>query len=95
MTTDYAHYSCLKTSVDLVGSTSLLNPGSSISSDPHDPVCIELLLNENDGRSVVDIAKRQPIRARIGISRQDRPKPPRIQMNADIQFVIAVVPSAF
>lgn len=56
MTTEYAHYRCLKTSGDLVGSTSLLDPGSSISSDPHDPVCIELLLNENDGHGVVDIA---------------------------------------
>ena len=56
MTTEYAHYSCLKTCGNLVGSTSLLEPGSSISSHPHDPVGIELLLNENDGHGVVDLA---------------------------------------
>ena len=56
MTMEYAHYGCLKPCGHLVGSTSLLEPGSSISSDPHDPVRIELLLKENDGHGVVDIA---------------------------------------
>ena len=51
-----AHDNCLKYSGDLVGSANLRDPGGSISSGPHDPVCVELLLNENDGHGVVDIA---------------------------------------
>jgi hypothetical protein len=95
MTTEYAHDNCLKTSDDLVGSTRLLDPGSSLSSDPYDPVSIEVSLNENDRRSAVDIAGRQPLRACVGIPHQDRPKPPRIKMKGGIELPIAVVPRAF
>ena len=95
MTTEYTQQSCLKTSDYLIRSTGLLDPGSSISSDPDDPVCMELLLDENDGHGVVNVAMERLLRVRIRILRQNGPKPPRIHMNAAIQFVIAIVPGSF
>jgi hypothetical protein len=95
MAAEQAHGSRLKSPRDLVGSASPRNPRRSTLGCRHNPMCIELLVNENNRRGVVHIARWQPVRARVRIRRQDRPKPPRIQTNAGIQLVIAVVPHTF